>query len=353
MDKLLLKKFLNKKCTTEELQRVYSWLNDPKNSEEVTALLKNSWSQVSDKKPDADVDIEKLRRRILNKLSLNESDQRDPIPLRKTSPAKNNRFKNGKIKALRSRNRLRWLRVAAIIILLEGTAFLVYKFLGTSYEEPQYTEKTTFSGQRYTIFLEDGSKVILNSNSSLWYSKDFDKEARNLTLEGEAFFEVAEDQTKPFKVVTNGITTVALGTSFNIKSDPDKNILTVSLATGKVEVFDGSGENEKFILVPGEELVIDRGTRKFVKKNFDFKERLSWKDGIVYFHDTDLFEAIEVLEKWYGVEFKVLNPEKANENYGNINGEFKNESLANVLKVMSFAKGFKYSIAGKKVTIEL
>ena len=83
------------------------------------------------------------------------------------------------------------------------------------------------------------------------------------------------------------------------------------------------------------------------------KERISWKDGVIYFHEKNLFEALEVLEKWYGVDIQVLNPEKAAKDYGNINGEFKNESLTNVLKVMSFAKGFSYNVTGKKVVIEL
>ena len=353
MDILLIKKFLKKQCNEEELQKIYIWLNDPNNTEEVTALLKNSWHQVSDKKPDADVDLEKLRNQILDKLHLQEDCPPDLVTTPETYPVGDLNVKTTRTKIPKPRHRFSWLRVAVIIILLEGVAFFSYKYFGSPTKVTEYTEKTTLEGQKYTLYLKDGSKAILNSGSSLKYSNDFGKTGRDLVLEGEAFFEVAEDETKPFRVVANGITTVALGTSFNIKAHKDANTLSVSLITGIVEVSGKNGVNNKYVLTPGEELIFDKKAKKFNKSLFNLKERVSWKDGIIYFHDKDLFEAIEVLEKWYGVEFEVLNAEKAVKDYGKISGEFKNESLTNVLKVMSFAKGFKYDITGKKVVIEL
>lgn len=353
MDMLLIKKFLKKQCNEEELQQVYRWLNDPKNNEEVAALLKNSWHQVSDKKPEADVDLEKLRNQILDKLSLTETARIDPVQEAEAGAFEAGASKVGDTARVKPIHKFRWLRVAAIIILLEGIAFFAYRYLSHTDLEPQYTEKTTLDGQKYTLFLNDGSKVILNSNSVLRYRTDFGETSRDLVLEGEAFFEVYEDASKPFKVETNGITTVALGTSFNIKAEPEANELSVSLITGKVEVTGGNESDKKFILTPGEALIFDREAGSFSKTLFDLKERVAWKDGIIYFRDKDLFEALRELEKWYGVEFEVVNIEKAHDDYGKINGEFENESLTNVLKVMSFAKGFKYQITGKKVVIEL
>ena len=354
MDMLLIRKFLNKQCSDEELQQVYIWLNDPENAEEATAILKNSWQQVSDRKPDAAVDLEKLRNQIQNRLHLHKADSADHDLDVKIASEENDDFKNMLPAGPRRRRSFNWLRVAAIIIILEVVAFIVYKYLGTSQEEAvYYTEKTTNDGQKYTLYLNDGSKVILNANSTLRYGVDFGASTRDLILEGEAFFEVAEDETRPFRVETNGIITRALGTSFNIKAEKGESRLRVSLVTGSVEVKGGNQGNKTFVLVPGEEIMFDKQTEKFSKSSFNMKERVSWKDGVIYFHEKNLFEALEVLEKWYGVDIQVLNPKKAAKDYGNINGEFKNESLTNVLKVMSFAKGFSYNVTGKKVVIEL
>ncbi|MDN5212736.1 DUF4974 domain-containing protein [Fulvivirgaceae bacterium BMA12] len=367
MNKLLIRKFFKKQCNEEELQQVYAWLHDPKNNEEVTALLKNSWHRASDSKAQADTDMEKLRYRILEKLDLTENHQEvydeefslqgTEKPIFEANPltSENNDFKNPAAPVFKPKIGFSWLRVAAVIIILEIVAFAAYHYLGNAQETtaPAYTVKTTLDGQKYTLFLKDGSKVILNSNSSLRYSDDYGETSRDLILEGEAFFEVAENPEKPFRVTANNITTVALGTSFNIMANPQTNMFRASLATGKVKIWHEDEKDSAHLLVPGEELVFAGEQEGFNKTLFDFKERLSWKDGIIYFHESDLFEAVEVLEKWYGVEFEVLNPEKADTDYNNINGEFKNESLSNVLKVMSFAKGFTYSITGKKVVIKL
>ena len=366
MNKLLIRKFFKKQCNAEELQQVYTWLNDPKNNEEVTALLKNSWHQASDSKAQADTDMEKLRCQILEKLDLTENQQEvydEEFSAQGTEKAifgasppssENKDLKHRAARVLKPKIGFSWLRVAAVIIILEIVAFAMYHYLGNARETtPVYTIKTTLDGQKYTFFLKDGSKVILNSNSSVKYRDDYGETSRDLLLEGEAFFEVVKNPEKPFRVTANNIATVALGTSFNIMANPQTNMFRASLATGKVKIWHESESDSAYVLVPGEELVFAGEPEGFNKTLFDFKERLSWKDGIIYFHETDLFEAVEVLEKWYGVEFEVLNAEKADTNYNNINGEFKNESLSNVLKVMSFAKGFTYSITGKKVVIKL
>ena len=322
MNKLLIRKFFKKQCNEEELQQVYRWLNDPGNNEEVTALLKNSWCHASDKKPQVDSDMEKLRCQILEKLDLNENYQEvyeeefSEQPMEESMfsgnryPSKSSNFKYMATKAFKPKIGFSWLRVAAIIILLEVVAFAAYHYLGATHETTAYTLKTTLEGQKYTLFLKDGSKVILNSNSSLKYGDDYGETSRDLILEGEAFFEVAKNPEKPFRVTANNITTVALGTSFNIKANPQTNMFRASLATGKVKIWHEDKKDSAFILAPGEELAFAGEPEGFNKMLFDFKERLSWKDGIIYFHKSDLFEAVEVLEKWYGVEFEVLNLRK-------------------------------------------
>ena len=96
-------------------------------------------------------------------------------------------------------------------------------------------EKTTQHGQKSTVVLEDGTKISLNSGSRLTYPAQFDKDSREVVLEGEAFFEVTRNTEKPFIVRSGDLVTTVLGTSFNIKAFPTENI-AVTVATGKVRV---------------------------------------------------------------------------------------------------------------------
>ncbi len=117
-------------------------------------------------------------------------------------------------------------KIAATILLVLSLSYLLYDKpnLGSEAKlisKSELITKENPKGQKSTIFLKDGSKVILNANSKISYLKPFDEDQRVVALEGEAFFEVAKDKDRPFKVVSGVITTTALGTSFNIKAYPE------------------------------------------------------------------------------------------------------------------------------------
>lgn len=215
--------------------------------------------------------------------------------------------------------------------------------------------KSNPKGQKSVIVLRDGSRVKLNADSELSFPETFSDSSRIVYLKGEAFFEIARDVDRPFTVVTDNIATTALGTSFNVKAFPDQADIEIVLATGKVKVINTSpseiAKPDELTLDPYFRATFTKANRGLHKDSIDVTETLAWKDGILYFRDAKLDEIKEKLERWYNVEFTVLNENRWGRRQ--FTGSFDNESLKNVLEGISFSSKFKYHITGRKVSIEL
>lgn len=233
---------------------------------------------------------------------------------------------------------------AAVAILL--LAFGAYQFNSSEHEKVAFLEKHTLPGQKMTITLADGSKVKVNAASELKYPERFSDSTRVVYLKGEAFFEVEHDPARPFTVVTDSVSTTVLGTSFNISAYPEDGKLSISVATGKVKVEKAGWETP--LLTAGEQVEVGETSTSFVVTNFDIEEVLSWKDSTLVFKNTPLNEVAKKLERWFGVEVIFLNQAIKN---CQITGNFKNETLVNILESIAYTSELKYELAGKRVTL--
>ncbi|MEB2786616.1 FecR family protein [Algoriphagus persicinus] len=203
-----------------------------------------------------------------------------------------------------------------------------------------YEEHIAPPGVKSNLTLQDGSRVILNSGSSLRYIKNFEVNQRVLELMGEAYFEVAKDSMRPFTVKTGQITTTALGTSFNI-SAYDNEEMDISLLTGLVEVRIAMGDFKKVNLVPGEELNINLAKEQYQKRPFVKEKLMAWTRKTILFDHAPIAEITRVLENWYGVEIRFTN--QPNKNLV-VSGSFRDQSLENVLVGLSYSARFKFDI---------
>ena len=248
--------------------------------------------------------------------------------------------------------RKHWRKVAAVVLFVTGL-FFTGKYLSNENIENKAIatiQKINAKGQKSTIILKDGSKVYLNSESSIRYFENYGQQTRSVELTGEAFFEVVKDQNRPFIVKSGKITATALGTSFNVRAFKDESFTSVSLATGKVKVegdFQFTESEKDFILNPGEEAVVDE--HQFIKQKFDAQKVLSWKEGIIYFNDTKLSETLKELERWYDVSFKINNLQSDEGIRGT--GSFKNQSLENVLHILGHSMKFEFEIEEREVIL--
>ncbi|MDN5199881.1 FecR domain-containing protein [Fulvivirgaceae bacterium BMA10] len=249
----------------------------------------------------------------------------------------------------------RLIAAAASVILVLASAYLVYQKVDLKRSD----EKTATSmmtkenpkGQKSNIFLSDGTKVILNAASKISYPKPFDPDKRIVRLEGEAFFEVAKEEDRPFQVITGDITTIALGTSFNINAYNNNEEIDIALTTGSVKVEGESNAREdklSELLVPGEALIYNLTDKTTVKKKFDKGEVTAWQEGVIYFKNANENEVKKRLENWYGIEISFANTRSGS---WDLTAKFDNQSLKDVLISLSYTMDFDFSIEEKKVMI--
>ncbi len=211
-------------------------------------------------------------------------------------------------------------------------------------------KKRSPSGMKSTLWLNDGTKVVLNASTSLYYPEYFSDTSRIVYLRGEAFFEVEKDPKRPFTVVSRGIHTQVLGTAFNVRSYHDESTVSVGVVEGKVKVFGAEMSDYAFehTLRPMEMSRIDLKTKQAEKGAFVPSESVAWKDWELIFKNQNLESIFKELERWYAVE--IIAPRGMNMKHL-YSGRFDNEPLKAVLEVLAHNADFNYKIEGKRVKI--
>ncbi|GEM66793.1 iron dicitrate transporter FecR [Sphingobacterium mizutaii NBRC 14946 = DSM 11724] len=160
-----------------------------------------------------------------------------------------------------------------------------------------FHEFNTPKGTSYSLELPDGSTVQLNSGSSLKLKSDFNKQTREVSLSGEAYFDVAHNKNKPFKVKTKDYQIQVLGTQFNVKSYPQLTQTKTSLVNGSVEVNTAA---KALKLVPGEQARAGKSIQ-LTKGKANFREDLAWRDGYFRFNNASIEDIMSDISTWYNI----------------------------------------------------
>ena len=160
-------------------------------------------------------------------------------------------------------------------------------------------------GGTYTVELCDGTKVYLNSGTTLEFPSRFDGKVRSVILKGEAYFDVARNVSKPFVVEVDEMKVKVLGTSFSVKSYVDEPGVYTTLVEGSVAIL-RDGQPEKKIK-PGEQAYYNKGVGTLSIAEVDVNEFTSWKDGVFYFKDIALEEILRIVSRWYDLEVFYMN----------------------------------------------
>ncbi|QNR23666.1 FecR family protein [Croceimicrobium hydrocarbonivorans] len=227
-----------------------------------------------------------------------------------------------------------WLKVAASVMILIAMAYGSFQIYD-SQKQIQYAMASTERGQKTTLTLSDGSLIYLNAESSLKYPEFFNQDHREVWLEGEAFFEVARDESRPFIIHSQHAETTVLGTSFTVSDYADSEA-SVTVSTGKVRVFSAQLDSS-LILVPNDRLILRE--QNMVLSQVNAAEQNAWYKGILRFDGARLESLVPKLERWYAVDFIVEDPELLN---CAISGKFKNASLTSFLESLKFIHGLEY-----------
>jgi transmembrane sensor len=257
--------------------------------------------------------------------------------------------------AQHSRGMLRsWLRAAAIIalpLLCLGIYDLLrraepYHTAGNDLPGTEY--RTNPKGQKSVLLLNDGTKVWLNADSRLSYARDFATgETRNVHLEGEAFFDVASDPSKPFIVHTSALNVKVLGTAFNVKAYGEEKTIETTLVHGRVCIEPLQGKS--VILKPNQKAVFTKALNSIDVEEVSTTSSGAWRGDRLVFDEVSFDNVILELERWYSIRIHIKDKGKLD---CKLTADIRNESIEDFLNLLQGTHKIEYFVEGEDVFIK-
>lgn len=281
----LLNRYLDDKATGEEQEELMQLIREGSHDEtirdSINAMLLNGPVR-------EEMDHQKARK-ILKGILTTSNEQEKIIPIR---PAAGN---------------WRWVAAAAVLVIAVSAGWWISRTgpapqqLITLHEKKP--ESAFFTGKQF-VRLPDGSTVLLNEDSELSYSTSFGKQTREVTLIGEGYFDVQQDPSKPFKVLTGKVTTTVLGTAFNVKAYPGQQEIKVTVTRGKVQVGD---DQRTFIITPDEQIAVNTATNDFLQTNIKADKAAAWQNQYLILDNVSMAEAAKTIAEKYNVRITLVN----------------------------------------------
>jgi hypothetical protein len=223
---------------------------------------------------------------------------------------------------------------------------IVYTGPGNDNPAVIYNTVTTPRGGEYHLTLADGTDVWLNAASSVTYPTVFNGSNRTVQITGEAYFEVAPDKHKPFRVSTEGQTIEVLGTHFNINAYQDESAMKTTLFEGSVKISKG---NAHAILKPGQQAIVSSNASAVaITDDFNADQVIAWKKGKFYFEYSDVQNVMRQIGRWYDVDiiYQGKIPDKR------LSGSFsKYMNASKALSILEYA-GVNFKIEGRKIIVK-
>lgn len=332
VNKALIENYLNGACTPAERELVEQFLQQP----EGKAMLD-----------------EILTARLPADIHATAGSEVDAERMEKWKAAMNTRMETLQ-PSKKKMKRLSLFRHAAVwAAVMFGIGYYAFYYTGRPRGNKAQTilvKKENPLGQRAMIRLTDGSAVLLGAGSKLTYPERFDGSTREVTLEGEAFFEISNNPAQPFIVRTGNVQTQVLGTSFRISAF-NGFPLTVAVATGKVRVDqrEGGKLTAMAVLTPGLQLTWDPATNITATDKVNVADVNGWKNARLAFNNKTLKEVAAELERWYNVKIIFRHQQKAAESVTVT--LFAGASLEKTLEILAAGSNFRYTINKGQIII--
>jgi len=243
----------------------------------------------------------------------------------------------------------KYVGYAACVLLMVALAYTLVS--PNEQLEEKYSQTilaSTSIGENKTITLSDGTKVTLNANTTFSYPEKFSEESRDVSLQGEAFFDVAHNPEKPFKVATgNGMNIQVLGTVFNVKSYPEDQNVETTLVSGKVKVVEE--QNQKtVVLAPSQRATYVKDADKLIVDNVQTTKFTAWREGKLIYDETPIRQVISDLKRKYKVDISVESPGIMDYKY---TGEFDNLGIEQILDLFEVSSPILYKMHSNHITL--
>lgn len=235
----------------------------------------------------------------------------------------------------------------ATVINLNGQVSYDNKGGKDKTETVVYNTISTARGNQYQLILADGSRVWLNSASSLRFPTSFTGDKREVELDGEGYFEVAKNASKPFHVKTKTQDIEVIGTHFNVNAYTDESQVKTTLLEGSVKVNSAIGSPQSAILKPGEQSILKNNSPFTIDHSPDIDQVMAWKNGWFEFDNTDIKAIMRQISRWYDVDIRYETKTSDSTYGGRIS---RNINLSNILKMLELY-GVHCKLEGKTLTV--
>ncbi len=263
------------------------------------------------------------------------------------------------------------LWVATSLVILVFAWFMLNNSLSETPLAPPLNEVVTNGGSKSTVYLPDGSSVILNTGSKLSYNKDFGAGTREIYLSGEAFFDIAKNEKIPLVVHAGEVDILVKGTIFNVKAYTEDSIVETSLIQGVIEVFSKNDRERKIMLRPNEKIII--GKTSAVSSSEEPKHtvqpskevvfflgkikpnpvdssisEIAWIQNKLAFYKEPFSTLAQKMERWYNVSIQFSDERLKKFTF---TGSFEKEDIIEALNALREIAAFEYTIENRNVII--
>jgi ferric-dicitrate binding protein FerR (iron transport regulator) len=302
----LFRKYLSNSATADEMKELDEWIAS---NEDLNDWLEN---QVDDSS--AEMDAEKqadILAKIHEKIAV-QSKQKFVLP--------------------------GWAKTVAAValIVLMAVSAAIY-FRSNQPNMIQYAEIGALRGQKASVTLPDGTKITLNSESTLKYSTNYNQSDRAVELVGEAYFEVAKNKKIPFVVKAGKLEIEAKGTAFNIKAYPTDNSISTTLTEGKIEV---KTPLDVLNMIPNERMEYNNTDQTFRKLTLtDAVGSIGWLNDELSFENATLAEVVANFSRIYNIDIQFASESIKEQRF---TGKINNNSLLSVLRIISFTSPIRF-----------
>ncbi len=356
----LVIRYLKKEISEQEKKELFHWVYENKENEKFFYHLKDIWETAQyesiTKGADTNTEWEKLAMTAIQE--------------------ETNHFQDKKSV---KRSLYRIIQIAAIVIVTFGIGFIVQKYMP---KDEQYASVNVPYGAKSELELPDGSKVWVNSGSTLKYPTDVSGKEVNIYLEGEAFFDITKNPKRALNVKTSTINIQVHGTTFNVKSYAEDDVVETTLLEGSVSISGKVGNRvikNPIFLKPNEQAIVTKSNESIdveeseqentpaeiheeksaesmhavqpkieITKGVETNEIIMWKYNVLVFKNERFEDLAIKLERWYNVEISIKDKDLKNSRY---TGTFEKENIEQAMQALSLSLPFTYKIDKNQITI--